>query len=51
MLAGVEEWSEKFATRIPYVSLFLRIQSAAAMTSLVMAMPLSSMTSIETIFD
>ena len=50
-LFGCEECSEKFATRMPYVSLFCRIQSAAPMTSRVMAMPLSSMTSIETSFE
>ena len=45
-----EECSEKLATLIPYCALLARIQSAAAMTSLVRAMPWSSMTSIETSF-
>lgn len=49
-LLGVAEWSEKFATRMSYAFLFARIHSAAAMTSLVRAMPVSSMTSIETSF-
>ena len=49
-LFATDEWSEKFATRMPYFALLARIQSAAAMTSLVFAMPLSSMTSSETIF-
>jgi hypothetical protein len=47
-LLGCEEWSEKLATLIPYLSLLARIQSAAAITSRVIAMPLSSMTSSET---
>ena len=38
-LFATDEWSEKFATRIPYFPLFARIQSAAAMTSLVLAIP------------
>ena len=49
-LFATDECSEKLATRIPYFDLFARIQSAAAMTSLVSAMPWSSMTSIETSF-
>ena len=39
-LLATDECSEKFATRIPYLSLLARIQSAAAMTSLVFADPL-----------
>ena len=46
---GVAEWSEKFATRMLYLSLLARIHWHAAITSLVRAMPLSSMTSSETI--
>ena len=45
----VAEWSEKFATRMLYLSLLARIHWAAAITSLVRATPLSSMTSSETI--
>ena len=49
-LLATDECSEKFATRIPYFALLARIQSAAAMTSLVFAIPWSSITSSETIF-
>ena len=49
-LFAVDECSEKFATRIPYFALLARIQSAAAMTSLVFAMPWSSITSRDTSF-
>jgi hypothetical protein len=48
-LFGTAEWSEKFATRMLKRALFSWIHSAAAMTSLVRAMPLSSMTSSDTI--
>ena len=49
-LLATDECREKFAMRIPYFALFARIQSAAAMTSLVRAIPWSSITSSETIF-
>src|SRR5262245_23185657 len=41
-LFACDVWSEKLATRIAYVSLLARIQSAAAMTSRVIAVPVSS---------
>jgi hypothetical protein len=48
-LDSVVEWSEKFATRMPYSSWWSKIHCAAAITSLVRAIPRSSMTSSETI--
>ena len=38
-LFATEECSEKLATLMPYCALLARIQSAAAMTSLVRAIP------------
>ena len=49
-LLGTPEWSEKFATLMLYWALWSRIHWQAAMMSLVRPMPLSSMTSSETIF-
>ena len=48
-LDAVAEWSERFATRMSYSSRLSTIHCAAAITSLVRAMPWSSMTSSETI--
>jgi hypothetical protein len=45
MLTTAAECSEKLATRMLYCALFLTIHSAAATTSLVRAIPRSSMTS------
>jgi hypothetical protein len=45
MLTIADECSEKFATRMLYCCLFLTIHSAAETTSLVRAMPRSSITS------
>ena len=47
-LPFVAEWSEKFAIRMLYVLLLARIHWQAAITSLVRATPLSSITSIAT---
>ena len=46
-LAGVAEWSEKFATLMLYLALLSRIHWQAAITSLVRATPSSSITSSE----
>src|SRR3954464_15322991 len=47
---SVDPFSEKLAMRIPYWSLWARIQSAPAMTSLVQPIPSSLRTSTETRF-
>ena len=46
---GVAEWSEKFATRMLYLLLLARIHWQALTTSLVIALPESSITRIDTI--
>ena len=50
-LLEFEACSEKFATLMLYLSLFAKIHCAAAITSLVRAVPVSSMTSSETMFE
>ena len=50
-LLELDACSEKFATLMLYLSLFARIHCAAAITSLVRAVPVSSMTSSETMFE
>src|SRR5712692_2933675 len=49
-LLATDEGREKLAKRMSYFDVLARIQCAAEMRSLVRALPLSSMTSSETIF-